>query len=319
MPFQTQVNIQPAPAVAGDFASSNPRASVLAGPGEFVAGVGGVVVGRFAWAGSIGSGTYSRTVSNFGAGAPTGFLAREQQGLITVFLQEASMVIPQGLPVTLYNEGDFWVVNSGAAEAYPGLKAYANNGTGLATFGVTATPPAGFSYTASIAAGAGSATTSTITDNIFTIGTLASGNFWPGSTLSGSGVVTGTVILSQLTGTAGGSAGATYMVSIPGQAVTSTTITGAHGIMTVTAATTGSIAVGDTIVAGGGGNSATVAGTYVSALGTGTGGLGTYIVSNNTVVTSGTIAGNAATETKWYSASFGASGELIKMTSWPVG
>lgn len=319
MTFQTQVNITPAPAVAGDFASANPRANVLAGPGELIAGVGGVAVGRFAWAGSIGSGDYVRTVLNFGLGAPTGFLAREQQGLITTFLSESSMVVPQGLPVTLYNAGDFWVVNSGTAEVTPGLKAYANNGTGLVTFAATATPPSGFSFTASIAAGAGSATTSTIVDDVFTIGTLASGNFWPGSTLSGTGVTSGTTILTQLTGTAGGAAGATYRVSIPGQNATSTTITGAHGIMTVTAATTGTILVGDAIVAGGGGNSATVAGTSVTALGTGTGGLGTYIVNNATVVTSGTIAGNAGTETKWVSASFGAAGELIKMTSWLAG
>ena len=41
MPFQQQVNIMPAPAVAGDFASANPRASVLNGPGDPVAGPNG--------------------------------------------------------------------------------------------------------------------------------------------------------------------------------------------------------------------------------------------------------------------------------------
>jgi hypothetical protein len=108
------------------------------------------------------------------------------------------------------------------------------------------------------------------------------------------------VITQQLTGTLGGSTGATFLVSPPNQNVTSTTITGSAGLMTVTAATTGAVHVGDAIVAGGGGNTATVAGTTVTALGTGTGGLGTYVVNNATVVTSGVIAGTGATETKWY-------------------
>ena len=47
--FQKQVNLTPAPAVAGDFASTNPRASVPAGPGGLVAGLTGVIVGQFAW------------------------------------------------------------------------------------------------------------------------------------------------------------------------------------------------------------------------------------------------------------------------------
>src|SRR5258706_320567 len=33
MPFPNQVNVQPAPAVAGDFASTNPRSAFPAGPG----------------------------------------------------------------------------------------------------------------------------------------------------------------------------------------------------------------------------------------------------------------------------------------------
>lgn len=47
---QTQVFYQPAPAVAGDFASTNTnRFVVLAGPGGLVAGAAGLTVGLFAW------------------------------------------------------------------------------------------------------------------------------------------------------------------------------------------------------------------------------------------------------------------------------
>jgi hypothetical protein len=315
MTFQTTVNLQPAPAVAGDFASANIRANVLAGPFALVAGPNGLTVGRFAW---LDQATYT-LASNTGFGPPDGFVGRHMQGLITTFLSESSMLIPKGLPITLYNEGEFWVVNSGTNEVTPNMKAYANLATGLVTFGATGTIPQDWSMTGSIAALPGSATTSTIVDNVFTIGALASGNFYPGSTLSGTGVTAGTKIVSQLTGVAGGAAGATYLVTPGGQTVTSTTITGAAGTLTISAATTGTVHVGDTIVAGGGGNTASVAGTQVTAALTGTGGTGTYVVDNNTVVTSGTLVGNAAVETKWLASSIAAPGELVKMTSWPRG
>ncbi|MCV5473623.1 hypothetical protein OFN43_32725, partial [Escherichia coli] len=47
--FQSVINQQQAPGVEGDFASANPKASLLAGEGALVAGANGVVVGRFAW------------------------------------------------------------------------------------------------------------------------------------------------------------------------------------------------------------------------------------------------------------------------------
>lgn len=103
MGFQKTINIQPAPAVEGDFASANPRASVLAGPNAFIADTAGVTVGRFAWADADGK------VANAGSGAPTGFVHREQQALITEWLGATSMLVPEGLPITLHNEGDFWV------------------------------------------------------------------------------------------------------------------------------------------------------------------------------------------------------------------
>jgi hypothetical protein len=306
--FQAQVNQQPAPAVVGNFASADPRASVLAGPGQIVAGANGLIVGRFAWLDS----TYT-LASNTGGGAPAGFVGREANfnAIITTYLAETSMTIPKGFEVTLHREGDFWVLNSGSLEVVPNQKAYANNATGLVTFAATGTPPSDFSMTASVAAGAGS-TTGTITDNVMTITVVGSGTVQIGALVTGTGVATGTRVASQVSGTPNGVG--VYLVTIPGQAVTSTTLTMAHGVMTVTAATTGTVHVGDTISGSG-----VVAGTQVTALGTGTGGTGTYIVNDATVVASTTIAGASATETKWLSASFAAPGELVKMTSWPQG
>ena len=103
MGFQTSVKTTPAIAQAGDFASSNPRASLVAPEGGFVAGTGGVTVGRFVWVQSDGV-----TVLNSGSGVPDGFVHREQQALITTFLGETSYVIPEGMPVTVMRTGDYF-------------------------------------------------------------------------------------------------------------------------------------------------------------------------------------------------------------------
>lgn len=209
MGFQTQVNITPAPAVEGDFASANPRASVVAGPGALVAGADGVTVGRFAWADANG------VVSNSGAGVPTGFVHRDMQALITEWLGEASMVIPQGLMVTLHNQGDFWARTSTAAVI--GQKVYANFATGAISTGPTGTPPAGAAFTGSIAA------------TVLTVTAVASGTLAAGQPVSGTGVSAGTVIVNQLTGTPGGIG--TYTVS-PSQTVASGALTTKGGVET---------------------------------------------------------------------------------------
>src|SRR4051812_11225711 len=110
MPFQTAVNLQPAPGQSGDFASANPWTSVLAGPGGLVADTAGVTVGRFAW---VDRATMSK-VSNTGPGAPDGFVGRQNNmALITAFLAETGNIVGGGREVTIYNEGDFWCLNSG--------------------------------------------------------------------------------------------------------------------------------------------------------------------------------------------------------------
>src|SRR4051812_36533071 len=111
--FQTRTTVQPAIGVAGDFASANPRFSVIAGAGAFVAGASGVVIGRFAWAeesrvDDVGG---PAIVNSFGGGPVTGFVHREFQAALTAYLQESSMVIQAGQPVTLMNGGDFVVKN----------------------------------------------------------------------------------------------------------------------------------------------------------------------------------------------------------------
>src|SRR6185437_5384091 len=127
MPFQSTVNTQPAPAVAGDFASTNPRWSVVAGPNALVAAAAGLTIGRFAWWDATQ--TYA---SNAGTGPITGFVHRDQQGLITTYLAESGMVIPGGFPVTLMSGGAYWVKNEGTTEALVGQTAYAAYANGAA-------------------------------------------------------------------------------------------------------------------------------------------------------------------------------------------
>ena len=144
MPFQKNVYQQQAPAVEGDFASTNPYASVLAGEGSLVAGgtlpTDGVTVGRFAWADANGK------VTNAGSGAPTGFVHRSNNAVITTWLAEASMLVPRGREVALFAAGDFWA-RATVAAATRGQKVFASNTDGTIQTGAAGATIAGFTET----------------------------------------------------------------------------------------------------------------------------------------------------------------------------
>jgi hypothetical protein len=313
MNFQTFVGTQPAPAVAGDFASANPRASVDAGPGGLVAGPLGLYVGRFAWwsFSALDPNDTPAQANNFGAGPVTGFVHREQQGLITTYLAESGMFIPQGFAVTLMASGDYWCVNDGAAACLVGMKAYANLADGKISFAASGAPGTASGSASSVAASTNSMVGS-IADNVLTVTGSVVGVIRPGTTISGTGVASGTKIVSQLSGAAGGIG--TYAVSIPNQTVASTAISGTYGTLTVGGTVAGSFGVGDPLSGSG-----VVAGTTITQLITGTGGAGTYAVDNNTVVASTAITAGTSVETKWIAMSAGLTGELIKISSQPLG
>jgi len=316
--FQNQVFVQPAPAVAGDFATANPRFTVNAGAGGIIAGLSGLTVGLFAWLqlAPVDADNAPAVANNFGLGAVAGFVGRHQQGLITTYLANAGMLIPAGFNVFLYSGGDFWVRNDGSTFAAFGQKAYANLNTGKVNFAATGSTLQQFSMTGSIAASTFSVTGS-INGATLTVTAVGSGTVVAGGTISGTGIATGTQIVSQITplitGESLGGIGR-YNVSIPEQTVASTTVSGTYGTMTITAATTGTVALGS-VVSGSG----VVAGTTVTQFLTGTGGTGTYVVNNNTVVASTTLAGTANVETKFIAMSAGAAGELIKISDHPLG
>ena len=304
--FQTQVNPNWAPAVAGDWASTNPRFMVMAGPGGLVAGPGGLTVGRFAWVDEP-TRTIASNKASVGTGKPDGILHREQQALITVYLAQATQVVPQGFMVTLVRDGDLWVLNEGAAEATPGMKAYAAYANGAASFAASGASTSGATSSAgSIAAGT-SSFTGVIADNILTVSGSVTGTIVAGAVLSGTGVASGTEVISQIDGTPGGAGD--YYVSIGEQTVASTTITGAHGVFTAGGTITGTFGVGDVLSGTG-----VTAGTVITQLGTGTGGAGTYYVNPSQTASSTAITVGTIVETDWYCRTFGLPGELVKVS-----
>lgn len=145
------------------------------------------------------------------------------------------------------------------------------------------------SATAAIAATTTLSVTASIAGTTLTVTAVGAGSVQVGAILAGTGVTAGTQVLQQLTGTANGVG--TYLVSAS-QSVGSGTITGSYGTMTVSAVSAGALAVGQVVNGTG-----VTAGTTITALGTGTGGTGTYIVSPSQTASSTTITAGPTTVT----------------------
>lgn len=299
--FQKTVNLTPAPAVAGDFASSNPRATVLAGPGGLVAGALGVAVGKFAWVDDDGS-----TVQSFGTAtkAPQGFVHREQQALIQVYLAESGMNIPQGFPVVLHNEGDFWAKLAGDNAATIGAAIYADYSNGDVC---AVAAPAGASVTASMGAtftASGSGTNLTVS--------AVTGKITVGETLGiTAGITAGTTVVSQTSGTPGG---AGVYVTSAATTISAATATSFGNTLNVTAVGSGVLEVGDA-VSGTGIPSGAVVASQVSGT---AGGVGIYTLDTaaTAYAASTTVTAVGGVLTGWKAQSVAAIGELVKISTW---
>lgn len=299
--FQKQVNALQAPAVTGDFASANPRASVLAGPGGLIAGVGGVTVGKFAWVDTDGITTYSRgTVAR----APDGFVHREQQALIQNYLAEAGVNVPVGFGVTLLNEGDFWALNEGSQTSAVNDAIYATYATGGITTGAaassaSATGAMGATFTAT---GSGTNLTTSAVTGLISIG----------DTVSGTGVPAGTTIVSQTSGTTGGAG-----VYVTSQATTISAATGTcfGNRLNVSAVASGSLDIGEAVTGTGIPANAVIASQVSGA----TGGVGVYTLSIAATAyaasTALTVPGGVLAPL-WKAKSVAAPGELVKISTW---
>lgn len=123
MAFQKTLNRDVPRGVAGDFASTNPRHSMLAGEGSLVAG-GALVVGQFAFADL----TTGKAYTAFASGRRVGFVHRNNQAVVAPGAS-ASMVIPIGREVTLFTDGDFYVVSPGTVTVGAAVYALSADGT----------------------------------------------------------------------------------------------------------------------------------------------------------------------------------------------
>lgn len=119
MPFQTNIAVNPAIGVAGDFASTNPRQFVVSGTvNQRMVGAGATpgpaICGRFGLLQADGTVTSTpgyAAATAAGASSRIGFIHRFMgAALFTNWLQPSSMTILQGQPVELFAIGDFFVV-----------------------------------------------------------------------------------------------------------------------------------------------------------------------------------------------------------------
>lgn len=317
--FQTQVNSQPAPGLPGTLASANPVATVDAGEAAFVAATGGVIVGNFAWVDgttNLGGGTAQNSyIVASGPLAPDGLVMNQGEALITTWLGQATLVVPQGLPVTLAQRGDFWGV-SNAASATRGQKVFANlfNGAVLVD-------DAGAFPVDNI--GTNAVVTASFATSVMTVSAVTSGVLAVGQLVQGAGIPANTYILSLGTGTGGtGTYNLTQTVgTIAGETVTATSPDGVGGASTTAVTTSSSTSLDITAVSYGVvqvgmlvKGTGIPAGAYIAGLGTSTGGIGTVTLSAAaTASATVTVTASPWIETPWYALSDGNPGDLIKI------
>jgi hypothetical protein len=213
--FQTRVNRQVPPAVIGQYASMNPRASADAGTGQFRSG-GSLnylslqnlaVIGNFAW----GQGQFATSQKPSGASVG-GFVANELQTVIPFpdagnpqYPNPVRLAVEAGFPVTLNTHGDFWTLPVGAVNGIvsPEDTVYAREYDGALTNDSTDFSATGVQATTNM-----------------TISAVTKGALVPGMHLSGTNAAS--VVVSQTSGTPGGAG--VYVMSVS-ETVGSATVT----------------------------------------------------------------------------------------------
>jgi hypothetical protein len=283
--FPTLVNINVPPGAAGQFASMNPRATILAGTGALKAALAAaVIVGNFAWAASDGLAYGDNT-----HGGNIGFVANDNQTIITDFLGQSRLSVQQGFPVTLFSHGDFWANVAGGAVSV-GTAIYADRDTGEPT-----TYQEAVQVTGTIDNGAGAAGT------VLTVSAVRNGRLRVGDVLTGTGVTANTTITAFVTGTGGvgtytvdisqddnpaggaistvatnGVTGFTAASAAPLNTTAATcTVAASTGVLTLGTVTNGPVQVGDNVTGTG-----VPANLFVTAILTGTGTTGDTVKLN---------------------------------------
>ena len=182
MPFPNAVRTQPEIGVPGSRASMNPI-SVISRNAQ-----NAVTVGAFVWPGT----DTDNQVTNSGTGKPLGFAIRDQNGIIPNYLQEYSMQVPQGFPVEVAQQGEFFASSAANASSL-GQKVYANYGDGSLSFAATGSASTNAGITANTTSGS----------NVLTVTANSGANIQVGQPISGTGIPAGTYISALGTGTGG--------------------------------------------------------------------------------------------------------------------
>lgn len=198
MPFQTSVSAAVAPGLPGGWASFNPHSSLLQpttgdltlpNAQSWKVGVGGAIVGNFAFADTI-TGLVTSAAPGTGAvrtdTSPgrlrVGFVQRDQIVLITTWLGATGLVVQPGNGITLLSAGDVWT--RFAAGAVDGQFVFASYADGSAIAGSTTTLPTA------------SAVTATTTSGSPNLTAVTGGTLSPGQPISGTGIPAGAYIVS---------------------------------------------------------------------------------------------------------------------------
>jgi hypothetical protein len=313
------MNANPAPGIEGGWASANPKFSMLVGPGQPMAGPNGVVVGRFAWLSPSG-------IVAVGGNGRLGFIQKDQPALIVPtgyanWLPQSTMTIPPGMEVNIFDTADVWC--RFAAGAQIGQTVYANYADGTGVAAAASAPSSATSTTFTIAPVTTLSCTAAISDNLMTVTAVSAGSIVPGTIISGTNVVSGTQVIVQVTplntGETVGGVGR-YLLSVGDyQSISSETITGSYGLLTLGGTVTGTYPLGATLT--GTGVSAGSAiwanstnGGATAAL-TGGGGAGTYAVSPSQTASSGTVTGATNVATKWLVDTYAGANELAMIST----
>jgi hypothetical protein len=202
-------------------------------------------------------------------------------------LGEATYVVNEGLPLSLFDEGDFWA--SFAAGAQPGQRVWADPGNGLPIAGGATAPEldaytadAGFGGTASQGFGGtasqGAAFTIAVATNVATVSAITDGWIDEGSVVTSAGIA-GVALGARLTGTVGGVGTFTF---VHGD-VAAEAGTAANDVATVSVVAQGALQVGSVI--DGAGADAEV----LAFLGAAAGGVGSYQVDTSARVAPGAV------------------------------
>lgn len=132
MSFQTRVNTYLPQAFPGDFASSNPRVSTV-GPEEgWYAGSSGILAATFVW-GNEDTRQVFNSATDAGQTAtsqPDGFVRKGGMGVLATVPEQATMLIPAGQMVTVFDKGEFWASVPTGVTATRRAAVYADPTTG---------------------------------------------------------------------------------------------------------------------------------------------------------------------------------------------